>query len=48
MNNDDPAKALSRSLTRLTWTINLWGTAITLILGITRITLYLSGTTNQP
>jgi len=45
MNNDDPAKALSRRLTRLTWAVNLWGAAITLILGIT---LYLSGTTNQP
>jgi hypothetical protein len=25
MNEDDPTKALSRSLTRLTWTVNLWG-----------------------
>jgi hypothetical protein len=30
MNEDDPTKALSRSLTRLTWTVNLWGAAITI------------------
>jgi hypothetical protein len=34
MNEDDPTKALSRSLTRLTWTVNLWGAAITIVAGM--------------
>jgi cell division protein FtsX len=42
MNEDDPTKALSSRLSRLTWAINLWGTAITILLGIT---LFLSATT---
>jgi hypothetical protein len=34
MNEDEPTKALSRSLTRLTWTVNLWGAAITIGVGM--------------
>jgi hypothetical protein len=40
MNEDDLTKTLRSRLTRLTWAINLWGAAITILLGIT---LYLSG-----
>jgi hypothetical protein len=34
MNEDDPTKALSRSLTRLTWTVSLWGVTSTIGVGM--------------
>jgi cell division protein FtsX len=40
MNGDDLTKTLGSSLTRLTWTLNLWGAAITILLVIT---LFLAG-----
>jgi hypothetical protein len=40
MNEDDLTKALRRSLTRLTWAVNLWGAVITILL---LIALYRSG-----
>jgi cell division protein FtsX len=42
MNEDDLTKTLGSSLTRLTWTVNLWGAAITILLATI---LVLSGTT---